>query len=369
MPQISAPPSPYPPFYDVVREYGAVGDGVHDDTTAFLNAIADATAAGGGVVWVPPVNGNGAYIITKTLDLSAGGVSIWGAGDNSHLSQSYLYFQGLAAGSNLLVVGSGTSLKGLTISTALTNYTMINAGNISGLVIEDCAFRFGSVLPGMVFGGAISNTWITRCYFSGAAPAASAAITMLAGGGASSWGTWITHNAVALAGPGGFLDAQGVHDITVAANVTAPAVTGTFGVRLGTTCVGIAVVGNDFTGFTSAVVDNSTTTTKVIQTAPYNFGASGGGGGGAVQSKTANYTMLAGDALVNVDATGGAVTITLPVTPTVGQVYMVKKVDASANAVTVADSSGTIDNAASVTISTRYQADSFVYDGTNWWIV
>lgn len=49
--------SPFPSFY--VTDYGAVGDGVTDDTAAILRAIDAAIAADGGVIWFA----NGSYII------------------------------------------------------------------------------------------------------------------------------------------------------------------------------------------------------------------------------------------------------------------------------------------------------------------
>lgn len=44
----------FPDRISRVTEYGAVGDGLHDNTRAFADAIADCAAAGGGTVVVPP---------------------------------------------------------------------------------------------------------------------------------------------------------------------------------------------------------------------------------------------------------------------------------------------------------------------------
>jgi len=54
-----------------VREYGARGDSVHDDTQAFVRAIA-AVAATGGVVRVPSVGPGHGYVLSRTLRIPAG---------------------------------------------------------------------------------------------------------------------------------------------------------------------------------------------------------------------------------------------------------------------------------------------------------
>lgn len=78
---------------------------------------------------------------------------------------------------------------------------------------------------------------------------------------------------------------------------------------------------------------------------------------------TANYKVKAGDSIIPVDATAGVVTVTLPATPS-GQ-YTIKKIDASANAVTV---SGTIDGAASYALSSQYDSVT-VAGGTEWHVI
>lgn len=57
------------PIYDV-RAYGAVGDGIADDTEAFLGALTDARAVpeGGATLLVPP----GTYALGKSLLLGPG---------------------------------------------------------------------------------------------------------------------------------------------------------------------------------------------------------------------------------------------------------------------------------------------------------
>jgi hypothetical protein len=70
------------------------------------------------------------------------------------------------------------------------------------------------------------------------------------------------------------------------------------------------------------------------------------------------------------DASGGAFTVTLPAAATVsGSSISVKKSDASANAVTVdGNAAETIDGAATLALSTQYEAVTLWSDGTNWWV-
>jgi hypothetical protein len=87
----------------------------------------------------------------------------------------------------------------------------------------------------------------------------------------------------------------------------------------------------------------------------------------AVQDKSANYTVVAGDAgdLIRVTTTSGAVTITLPTISTVSDGFKIAivKWTGDANAVTVARSStNTINGATSVTIGAQYSSTIFVAD-------
>jgi len=86
----------------------------------------------------------------------------------------------------------------------------------------------------------------------------------------------------------------------------------------------------------------------------------------------ATTTLTAGDSqIILADASGGAFTITLPAIADAAKYrYIIKKIDSSANAVTVdADGSETIDGALTAVITTQYEAPSFVPHGTEWSIV
>lgn len=93
---------------------------------------------------------------------------------------------------------------------------------------------------------------------------------------------------------------------------------------------------------------------------------SGGGWQTGVAAKTGAYTLTVNDSVILVDASGGAVTITLPAAATglIGQTWRVKKTDSSGNAVTIqrnaAPGTDTVDGGASTTLTTQYQAKDII---------
>lgn len=90
-------------------------------------------------------------------------------------------------------------------------------------------------------------------------------------------------------------------------------------------------------------------------------------------SKSANYTVVESDRdkLIKVDATSGAVTISLLAAATAGNGFQIaiKKVDSSGNSVIIdGNSSETIDGALTLTLSSQYQVAILTSDGFNWHI-
>ena len=113
-------------------------------------------------------------------------------------------------------------------------------------------------------------------------------------------------------------------------------------------------------GVTNLSVDASASGAKVIRhsgIASHN-----------VVTKTSNYTASNGDCVL-ADASSEAITITLP-SPSNNAIVNVKKIDSSANVVTVEpNGSETIDGSSSKTIDTQYESYTFISDGTNWYII
>ena len=91
-------------------------------------------------------------------------------------------------------------------------------------------------------------------------------------------------------------------------------------------------------------------------------------------AKTADYTCVLADCgtdcQITVDASGGSRTITLyAASSNSGRQVKVKKIDSSANTVTIdGNSSETIDGATTQVIEAQYTSLSLVCDGSNWHI-
>jgi len=86
---------------------------------------------------------------------------------------------------------------------------------------------------------------------------------------------------------------------------------------------------------------------------------------------TGDVTLVETDSTIFVDATNGTVTVTLPPASSFpGKTYNVKKIDVSANTVTIdADGTETIDDSLTQIISTQFDAVTVQSDGTEWWII
>lgn len=135
----------------------------------------------------------------------------------------------------------------------------------------------------------------------------------------------------------------------------------------------------------SAVVHNTTDETisgiKIFTTAPLiPLPSSGGGaanknyvdmlpGYGTLRITTNITATAARDSFYSADASGGPITVQLPAAGSVvaGRQYQVKKVDGTANAVTISGIS--IDGAATADITTRYEVVTVISDGTEWLII
>ncbi len=91
----------------------------------------------------------------------------------------------------------------------------------------------------------------------------------------------------------------------------------------------------------------------------------------ALTTKTANYTATTSDHTILCNATGGGFTITLPAAAgATNLLLVVKKIDSSANAVTVdGNGSETIDGALTLAILNQYESYTIQCDGTAWHIL
>lgn len=96
------------------------------------------------------------------------------------------------------------------------------------------------------------------------------------------------------------------------------------------------------------------------------------GGGQSVNYSviTSSVVLDGGDYVSLCDASGGAFTVTLPTAADhAGQAYYIKKIDSSANAITVDGNGSTIDGDATADIPAQYEAWKLVSDGSNWHVL
>lgn len=259
-----------------VKDFGAVGDGVTDDT-AVINA---AIASGAKSIYFPA----GTYIISSTVALYGSDICLW-----SDQSPIIKVKSGLASGIAMLTVrGSRTTLDGLIFDGNLANppssgvHSSISldtsVSSISDTTIKGCTLQNYSGFGILSFSASnsINRLTIDRCRFhtfTSAAPSRPACIQLV-------WPT--THTNVVVSGctfenvsGGGFMirsnDGAGVvrnvsvvnnifklnsqsytslgvevwkgYNVTVAGNVFH---TCNMGVSLGYTCDNVAVAGNTF---------------------------------------------------------------------------------------------------------------------------
>jgi hypothetical protein len=87
-----------------------------------------------------------------------------------------------------------------------------------------------------------------------------------------------------------------------------------------------------------------------------------------VNTYTTNKTLSNIDSVVLVDATSGPLTITLPAS-VIGKYFDIKKVDSSANAVTIATTSGVIDGDATKVLALQNASLTIIGSGTNFYIL
>lgn len=147
--RLTVRPSPAESPVFNVHAYGAVGDGETDDLEAIRAAVAAASAAGGGRVFLPP----GTYIIEETLQLSEN-IALTGAGrDQSVLKGRYqpsaLAFSAswapTSVAASVLVMESRTRIEQIAVRGAVAagyaGYGMVTAASTTGALVEHVVIR------------------------------------------------------------------------------------------------------------------------------------------------------------------------------------------------------------------------------------
>jgi len=113
------------------------------------------------------------------------------------------------------------------------------------------------------------------------------------------------------------------------------------------------------------------TNTTQIATAAFVMAQSTGAEVKPITTKTANYTLTSTDYTILVDATSGNLTMTLPsASSSTGRIYNIKKIDASANTVTLqANGAELIDGTNTKVISMQWSNINIQSNGTSWYIL
>jgi len=99
--------------------------------------------------------------------------------------------------------------------------------------------------------------------------------------------------------------------------------------------------------------------------------AGGGATRGAYRTVTTSGNVQSGDYLIIADATGGAITMTLPPAALVpGRIYVFKRISSGANAVIVDGyAAETIDGAATHTLTPQWNSVTIMSNGVAWFIL
>lgn len=120
-----------------VKDYGAVGDGTTNDTTAVTNAIAAAVTAGGGIVFFP----YGSYQVRTQITIGGSNIALVGAQATINGSADTQYRKFYATGRSKL------SFRGLTFDGLYSSATTgigaaaIELTNCTDVIIEDNIFK------------------------------------------------------------------------------------------------------------------------------------------------------------------------------------------------------------------------------------
>jgi len=164
-----------------VTSYGAVGNGITDDTAAIKNCV-----AAGGVVWVPP----GTYLVTGDINIPGGttiqGAGMWyttfvgspasyvnergrvrfnGAGSNIHIAdfsiigKLNLRNDSFANDGFSEFFGTNSSISRVWVEHTKTGAWIANS---AGMIINDCRIR-NTVADGINLCVGVSNCVVTNC--------------------------------------------------------------------------------------------------------------------------------------------------------------------------------------------------------------
>lgn len=124
-----------------VKDFGAVGDGVTDDTAAIQAAIDAVNIAGGGTVFVPSVATF--YRLNARLLIKAN-VKLQGS------NKSFIKCTNASSGGDIGLQGSNAELNNLKIQIAGSQCVFLSAASISNISVQDC-WLYDPAFTGIMF--------------------------------------------------------------------------------------------------------------------------------------------------------------------------------------------------------------------------
>jgi len=162
------------------------------------------------------------------------------------------------------------------------------------------------------------------------------------------------------------------HNIVVGANASITGIASAANVLINTSTASAALVVVGIVGNPVAQFYNSTDIAGSPSIAIDQYGTliTAKGFSTNLSTQSTTYTALTTDHTINCDATAAPFTVTLPTGGLAnGQEYYIKKLDGTANVVTVT-SAGSIDGLANYLLNTQYQSVTVQWDAGNatWWV-
>jgi len=327
-----------------------------------LKTVAITSGGGGGngtVTNVATGTGltGGPITTTGTIALANTAVTAGTYGNASTVAQVTINAQGQATNVvNVAINIANSAVTGLgTMSTQDANNVAITGGAISNtsITVADNVFTLqddGDTTKQARFNLASISTATLRTYIvpnldttlAGLAVSQTFSNTNVFSSGTNTFGS------ATGTGTNGFSSGATTTGNTKTVNI------GTGGLSGSTTNIAI---GSSVSGATSTTALNGITTAAGIRQ--------------ALATKNAAYTLTTLDYTVLGNATTASFSLTLPTSVgATGQVYIIKKVDSTANTVTITTtSSQTIDGTANKVLSSQYDGFQLQSDGANWMII
>jgi hypothetical protein len=264
-----------------------------------------------------------------------------------------------------LVAASAASIVGATAAGNFAQLTPTQGRSVLGLgtaAVENTGTS-GATLP--FLNG--TNTWSGVQTVTVAGSATTAQLTLNGTGR-----NWIGWGTAGIAAPATTTRSAGTK-LVLYPTVSASTVDYAIGIESGGLWLSVpdASTAIQFYGGTTLAATILAGKFGVKEAAPKSNVESGGSLGAAIATVTATTALTDAHHTVLCDATSGAITINLPAASTATRrIYNVKKIDASANAVTI-DGNGaeTIDGAATKAIATQWQSFTVQSNGTAWFVL